>query len=84
MTMTMTMNRIQFHPCMSLAAFLPQYGTEVGCASALAEGVCFPRCAGRRYNRRADRHGERLWQCATCRHQTSLISDTLFATTKLP
>ena len=30
------------------------------------------------------RHGERLWQCSSCRPQTSLISDTLFASTKLP
>jgi hypothetical protein len=27
---------------------------------------------------------ERLWKCSACRHQTSLIPDTLFASTKLP
>ena len=85
----MAMNRVQFQPGMSLAEFLDQYGTEVACARALRrarwpKGFVCPRCAGRHYSRCANRHGERLWQCATCRHQTSLISDTLFASTKLP
>lgn len=85
----MPMNRIQFQPGLSLAGFLDQYGTEVACARALRrarwpKGFVCPRCAGRRYSRCANRHGERLWQCAKCRHQTSLISDTLFASTKLP
>lgn len=85
----MAMNRIQFQPGLSLAGFLEQYGTEVLCARALRrarwpKGFVCPRCAGRCYSRCANRHGERLWQCSTCRHQTSLISDTLFASTKLP
>jgi hypothetical protein len=85
----MAMNRIQFQPGLSLADFLDQYGTVVSCARALRrarwpQGFVCPRCAGRCYSRCANRHGERLWQCATCRHQTSLISDTLFASTKLP
>jgi hypothetical protein len=85
----MAMNRIQFQPGLSLADFLDQYGTEVSCARALRrarwpQGFVCPRCAGRCYSRCANRHGERLWQCATCHHQTSLISDTLFASTKLP
>lgn len=85
----MAMNRIQFQPGLSLAGFLEQYGTEAACARALRrarwpKGLVCPRCAGRRYSRCANRHGERLWQCSACRHQTSLISDTLFASTKLP
>jgi hypothetical protein len=85
----MAMNRIQFQPGLSLVDFLDQYGTEVACARALRrarwpKGFVCPRCAGRRYSRCNNRHGERLWQCCKCRHQTSLISDTLFASTKLP
>ena len=85
----MAMNRIQFQPGLSLAGFLEQYGTEAKCARALRHarwprGFVCPRCEGRRYSRCANRHGERLWQCSRCRHQTSLISDTLFASTKLP
>ena len=85
----MAMNRIQFQPGLSLAGFLEQYGTEAACARALRrarwpKGFVCPRCSGRRYSRCANRHGERLWQCSACRHQTSLISDTLFASTKLP
>jgi transposase-like protein len=86
---TMVMNRIQFQPGLSLVGFLEQYGTEAACARALRRarwprGFVCPRCEGRRYSRCANRHGERLWQCSACRHQTSLISDTLFASTKLP
>ena len=85
----MPMNRIQFQPGVSLADFIDQHGTEAACARALRRarwprGFVCPRCAGRRYSRCANRHGERLWQCAKCRHQTSLISDTLFASTKMP
>jgi len=85
----MAMNRIQFQPGLSLAAFLDQYGTEAACAGALRrarwpKGFVCPRCQHRRYSRCANRRGERLWQCSACRHQTSLISDTLFASTKLP
>ena len=85
----MAMNRIQFQPGLSLAGFLDQYATEAACARALRrarwpKGFVCPRCEGRRYSRCANRHGDRLWQCSACRHQTSLISDTVFASTKLP
>ncbi len=85
----MAMNRIQFQPGLSLAGFLDQYGSEAQCARALRrarwpKGFVCPRCQHRSYSRCANRHGERLWQCSACRHQTSLISDTLFASTKLP
>lgn len=85
----MAMNRIQFQPGLSLAGFLDQYGTQAACARALRrarwpKGFVCPRCEGRRYSRCANRHGDRLWQCSACRHQTSLISGTVFASTKLP
>lgn len=85
----MSVNRIQFQPGLSLAGFLEQWGTEAACARALRRArwpkrfVC-PRCAGRRYSRCANRHGGRIWWCSAGRHQTSLISDTLFTSTKLP
>lgn len=85
----MAMNAVQMQSGMSLAEFLEQFGTEVRCARALRmarwpKGFVCPRCAGRRYSRCANRHGERLWQCRACRHQTSLTSGTIFASTKLP
>ena len=85
----MAMNRIQFQPGLSLAGFLQQYGTEAACARALRrarwpKGFVCPRCGGRRYGRCANRHGERMWQCSACRHQTTLRSGTLFEATKLP
>ena len=85
----MAMNRIQFQPGLSLAGFLQQYGTEAACTRALRrarwpKGFVCPRCGGRRHGRCANRHGERMWQCSACRHQTTLLSGTLFEATKLP
>ena len=85
----MAMNRIQFQPGLSLAGFLQQYGTEAACTRGLRrarwpKGFVCPRCGGRRYGRCANRHGERMWQCSACRHQTTLRSGTLFEATKLP
>ena len=85
----MAMNRIQFQPGLSLTGFLQQYGTEAACTRALRrarwpKGFVCPRCGGRRYGRCANRHGERMWQCSACRHQTTLLSGTLFEATKLP
>ncbi len=86
----MAMNRIQFQPPgLSLAGFLQQYGTEAACTRALRrarwpKGFVCPRCGGRRYGRCTNRHGERMWQCSACRHQTSLFSGTIFEATKLP
>ena len=85
----MAMNRIQFQPGLSLAGFLQQYGTEASCTRALRrarwpKGFVCPRCGGRRHGRCANRHGERMWQCSACRHQTTLLSGTIFEATKPP
>ena len=84
----MAINRIQFQPGLSLPSFLQRYGTEAACTLALEQarwpqGFVCPRCAGTPHSR-FTRNGESLWQCSACRHQSSLLSDTLFAYTRLP
>lgn len=84
----MAMNRIQFQPGLSIPEFFKLYGTEPLCAEALEssrwpEGFACPSCS-------RDAHcvlrtgGHKVFQCNTCRHQTSLIAGTVFNGTKLP
>jgi transposase-like protein len=84
----MAMNRIQFQLGLSLPEFLKHFGTEPQCAAALEQarwpqGFCCPRCAGGAYSRVRGRNHP-LFQCQTCRHQTSLTAGTVMQGTKLP
>ena len=83
----MPMNRVQFQPGMSLQGFLERYGTEAQCEAELArlrwpQGFRCPRCGEREHCRFA-RGGQSLWQCATCRHQTSVRTGTVLEASKL-
>ncbi len=84
----MAMNRIQFQPGLSMPEFLKDYGTEAQCEQALEsvrwpEGFHCPRCNATAYC--VVRDGVRkVFQCAHCRHQASLIAGTVFQATKLP
>ncbi len=80
----MAMNRIQLTSLRLLksASTRPVVGRLS--ATVWPKGFVCPRCGGRRYGRCANRHGERMWQCSACRHQTTLLSGTLFEATKLP
>ena len=84
----MAMNRIQFQPGLSMPEFFKLYSTEPLCAQALEssrwpQGFACPRCGGAAHCvLRPDPH--RVFQCNTCRHQTSLIAGTVFQGTKLP
>lgn len=84
----MPMNRVQFQPGLSMAAFLDQYGSEAQCEAALVaarwpDGFVCPAC-GTRDHSTFVRAGRRYWQCSACRHQCSAISGTIFESTKLP
>jgi transposase-like protein len=84
----MSFNRIQFQQGMSIPEFLAGFGSEAQCAQAIKrarwpDGFCCGRCGA------ADHyvvgHGARkLFQCNTCRHQTSLTAGSLLEHTKLP
>lgn len=84
----MAMNRIQFQAGLSMLEFLKDFGTEMQCEQALEavrwpSGFHCPRCNDAAHY--VMRNGTRkVFQCKTCRHQTSLIAGTVFQGTKLP
>ena len=84
----MPMNRVQFQRGLSMPEFLSQYGTDAQCEAALTaarwpNGFACPRCAAPA-SCSFRREGRLYWQCASCRHQCSVISGTIFEATKLP
>ncbi len=84
----MAMNRIQFQKGMSLRDFTAQYGSEAQCRMALAawrwpEGFRCPVCAAQGH-RTFERGHQRVWECADCGRQTSLIAGTIMENSKLP
>jgi transposase-like protein len=84
----MAMNRIQFQKGLSMPDFIKQFGNESQCESALeqarwAAGFVCPCCGDAGYS--TFRVGSlKMFQCKSCRHQSSLIAGTLFQHTKLP
>jgi ribosomal protein L37AE/L43A len=84
----MAMNRVQFQRGLSMAEFMDQYGTDEQCEAALVasrwpQGFACPAC-GWQASCSFRREGRLYWQCASCRHQCSVISGTMFESTKLP
>jgi len=84
----MAMNLVQFQPGLSMVEFMQQYGTEAKCYRALyrarwPEGFRCPACDERR-RCRFHRGPQIYYQCRACRHQTTLVSGTIFQATKLP
>jgi len=82
----MPKNRIQFQKGMSLPDLNKTYGTHEQCEAALFKyrwprGFICPKCGHTQYSKINSRS---LYQCSQCRHQASLISGTIFASTKLP
>ncbi len=84
----MPMNRVQFHPGVSMPEFFARYGSEAQCAEAVKamrwpQGFRCPRCSSAEHY--VVGHGARkLFQCQACRHQTSLTAGTVMDSTKLP
>ena len=79
-------NKVQFQKGYSLTEFLNNYGTEEKCRNALfrwlwPQGYVCPECNGSEY---CVLKSHSLFQCNRCHHQHSLISGTIFASTKLP
>lgn len=84
----MAMNQVQFQAGLSIREFLTAFGTEAKCRRAVfrsrwPKGFRCPVCA-RRSHSRFRRDGQIYYQCSACRHQTTLLSGTVFAATKLP
>ncbi len=84
----MAMNQVQFQRGLSMAQFIQQYGTEAKCYRALyrsrwPHGFRCPKCS-KRPRSRFHRAGRVYYQCRACRHQTTLISGTMFEGSRLP
>lgn len=84
----MAMNQVQFQAGLSMTRFIQRYGTEAKCYRALyrarwPKGFRCPKCACRPRSR-FRRAGRVYYQCRACRHQTTLISGTMFEGSKLP
>jgi hypothetical protein len=84
----MSINIIPFQQGLSMAEFMQRYGTEAKAYRALYKarwphGFRCPACGDRRRSR--FRRGQQIYyQCCVCRHQTTLLSGTIFEATKLP
>ena len=84
----MSINLVQFQQGLSMVEFMQQYGTEAKAYRALyrarwPHGFRCPVCDDRRRSR--FRRGRQVYyQCRSCRHQTTLLSGTIFEATKLP
>lgn len=84
----MAINPVQFQEGLSMVQFMTQYGSEAKCYRALyrarwPKGFRCPACTNRSRSR-FRRQGRVYYQCCACRHQTTLVSGTLFEGTKLP
>ena len=77
----MAMNQIQFQAGLSLPVFLEQFGTETQCEDTLkrshwSQGFRCPECGhAAHYVRKSG--VRKMFQCQSCRLQTSLIAGTL-------
>ncbi len=85
----MPMNRVQFQKGLSLPEFMDRYGTEDQCEQALIaarwpSGFVCAECGVMQARTTFRRLGRLYWQCAGCQHQCSVISGTVFESTKLP
>ena len=82
----MARNSVQFQKGLSEARFDELYGSEDRCREAMfgwrwPHGFICPGCGGPKHCVIKTRG---LYQCASCRRQTSLIAGTIFASTKVP
>ena len=83
----MKMNRVQFQAGLSMAEFFDHYGSNDKCEAALIKsrwpsGFACPKCASTASSS-FRREGRLYYQCTTCRHQCSVISGTIFESSKL-
>ena len=82
----MAKNKVQFQKGLSLGVFLSMYGTEKQCYEALyrikwPQGYTCPECG---YSGSCYLENRKVYQCYRCHAQRSVISNTIFASTKLP
>jgi hypothetical protein len=79
-------NKIQFQKGLSLGTFLSMYGTEQQCYDALfrvrwPEGYVCHKCS---HSGSCYIESRKVYQCNRCHTQQSMLSNTIFSSTKLP
>ena len=84
----MANSKVQFQVGLSMADFMKRYGTESLCQAALEQSR-WPQgfhCQECRYTEASVffRGERKYWQCCRCRHQTTVVSGTIFQGTKIP
>ena len=83
----MAANKVQLQAGLSMLEFFDRYGTQEKCEEAVRQwrwpqGFACPACGGVEYSQ--FRRAKRLYfQCSACRYQCSLISGTIFESSKL-
>lgn len=82
----MPKNKIQFQKGLSLQRFQELFGTETQCREKLYQakwpgGYRCPKC---KHDHSYQLKSRPLYQCCKCKHQTSLLSGTIFASSKIP
>lgn len=84
----MAQNKVQYQRGLSMPEFFDRYGSPEQCEALVRawrwpEGFSCPRCQGSWHSefRRQDRL---YFQCSGCRYQCSLLSGTVFESSKLP
>ena len=84
----MAQNKVQYQQGLSMPEFFSRYGSPQQCEDLVRgwrwpKGFVCPRCKGSWHSE--FRRQQRLYfQCGVCRHQCSLVSGTLFESSKLP
>lgn len=84
----MAQNKVQYQPGLSIPEFIGGYGSVEQCEALIRNwrwpaGFSCPRCQGTWHSE--FRRQQRLYfQCSACRHQCSLVSGTIFESSKLP
>jgi transposase-like protein len=83
----MAMNKVQNQPGLPMLEFFDTYGAQDQCEALVRawrwpQGFVCPRCGGTWHSE--FRRQERLYfQCGACRYQCSLVSGTIFESSKL-
>jgi len=84
----MPQNKVQYQPGLSMPEFFDAYGSPEQCEGLVRrwrwpQGFVCPRCQGGWHSE--FRRAQRLYfQCSSCRYQCSLVSGTVFESSKLP
>lgn len=83
----MGMNKVQYQAGLSMPEFFDGYGTQEQCEELVRawrwpQGFICPRC-GQSSHSEFTRGGRLYFQCSSCRYQCSLVSGTIFESSKL-